>query len=606
MNKAHKIPEAGQEQIPQLTRRHLDWVYSVMLAHVSLKGMASGKTALVATGAVLATALVAAGIAGTLVKHRRPKATEKLIISRATTYITSPLDKDGLPDYKLALQQYLMKGVTAENNAAVPAIEIAMQGYHASWDYGKWIDYRKLGAEQLGLLGVPMPGTKFPRTHSIRLFFKRHAPQRFAFPSEKSLVMVDTPRYAIALSVEEGYAEDFPWRSSQCFLLWAAMDRNKAAFAVMRRGLRLKRFYLPSGDGPHPKWPLYYSLPIADVVEPIGRYLLFRATLDLGRGHPRQAWRGAVALYRLATLVRQIPDAAGASRTLLNESLCVDRVLLGHLNSRTNLLTRAWQRVRAMPLPQPQPLTRPYLLAWRMRALQALCKVYRRAGTLSGSRKHAGIKIDPLDFSQLVNHPPHSINWNWQFRRLNATFDRIRARLRAPIDSKRVKKLREWVNARTSAGIELNDRENNRRWPVGPMRYVPHELERLLSDKLSQNLRYHNALILADSAYYDGMNYRLVRMVMLIKIGYALAMFRHDHGRYPTSLAKLAPEYFRHPPLDPKTGKPMVYRLKGDGYELAMNKRIFQWHVIPNVPYIPQRIIMPPPAPTGWQKGPFP
>ena len=574
--------------------------------HVATKALAGGKTALVTTGTVLATAMVAAGITAALAHHSHPKATQKIIISCATTYITRPLDKDGLPNYKLALQQYLMKGITPTNNAAVPAIEIAMQGFRAVWDHGRWIDYRKLGAEQLKLLGVPVSRTKFPRVHSVWLFFKQHAPQGFALPSEKSLAMVDTPRYAIARSVEEGYARDFPWRSSQCFLLWAALDRNKAASELMRRGLQLKRFYLPAGDGTHPKWPLSYNLPIADVVRPIGRYLLFRSTLDLGRGHPRHAWRGAAALYRLAVLVRQIPDSAGAyaSGTLLSESLCVDRVLLGQLTSRPHLLTRAWKSIRAIPL--PPPVTRRYLFAWRLRELAGLCKAYRQSIASSGSGSQARVKIDPLNFYQLVNHPPRSIIWNWQFRRLNATFDGIRDRLQVPTDSKWGQKLREWLNARTSADVELSERENNQHWRFGPKGYVPHELERLMSGKLTPNVRYHNALILSDYPDYQAVNYHLPRMVMLIKIGYALAMFRHDHGRYPASLAELAPEYFRDPPLDPKTGKPMFYRVKGDGYELAMNERILQWHLIPNVPYTPQRIVMPPPAPTGWQKGPFP
>ncbi len=88
---------------------------------------------------------MAAGIAAALANHDHPSAPQKLIISRATTYITSPLDKDGLPDYNLALQQYLMKGVTPENNAAVPAIEIAMQGYHTPAVVGQSVGYRRLG-----------------------------------------------------------------------------------------------------------------------------------------------------------------------------------------------------------------------------------------------------------------------------------------------------------------------------------------------------------------------------------------------------------------------------------------------------------------------------
>jgi len=47
-------------------------------------------------------------------KHRG-----KFTISKETTYITGPLDKDGYIDYAAALNERLSKGVTLENNANV-------------------------------------------------------------------------------------------------------------------------------------------------------------------------------------------------------------------------------------------------------------------------------------------------------------------------------------------------------------------------------------------------------------------------------------------------------------------------------------------------------
>src|SRR5713101_3375645 len=41
-------------------------------------------------------------------------------ISKETTYVTGPLDKDGYIDYAAALNERLGKGVTPENNANVP------------------------------------------------------------------------------------------------------------------------------------------------------------------------------------------------------------------------------------------------------------------------------------------------------------------------------------------------------------------------------------------------------------------------------------------------------------------------------------------------------
>src|SRR5437899_11635792 len=47
-------------------------------------------------------------------KHRG-----KFTISKETTYVTGPLDKDGYIDYAAALNERLSKGVTPENNANV-------------------------------------------------------------------------------------------------------------------------------------------------------------------------------------------------------------------------------------------------------------------------------------------------------------------------------------------------------------------------------------------------------------------------------------------------------------------------------------------------------
>src|ERR1700724_174995 len=47
-------------------------------------------------------------------KHRG-----KFTISKETTYVTGPVDKDGYIDYAAALNERLRQGVTPENNANV-------------------------------------------------------------------------------------------------------------------------------------------------------------------------------------------------------------------------------------------------------------------------------------------------------------------------------------------------------------------------------------------------------------------------------------------------------------------------------------------------------
>src|SRR5947209_6708290 len=75
-------------------------------------------------------------------KHRG-----KFTISKETTYVTEPLDKDGYIDYASALNKRLRQGVTAENNANV-----------LIWKaLGPHPDGTTLGPEFCKLMGMQVP-----------------------------------------------------------------------------------------------------------------------------------------------------------------------------------------------------------------------------------------------------------------------------------------------------------------------------------------------------------------------------------------------------------------------------------------------------------------
>jgi len=581
---------------------------SKISTHVSLKALAGGKTALAATGAVLATALVAAGITVALANHGHPKYPQKLIISRAITFITRPLDKDGLPNYKLALQQYLMKGVTPKNNAAVPAIEIAMQGYHLA-PSGQWVDYGKLGAMQLKLLGVKHPHGTFPHIHSIDLFFKKHPPQGYELPNSRATGLGGSTYWDLQ-QLEEGYAHDFPWRSSQCLLLWAAMNRDKAAVKIMQKASLLPRFYLPEVLGKaYTTWPLFYEEPLRDVLCSTGGILAYRATLELGRGHPHKCWRDAMTVYRLALLARHeggIMGIAGADG-LLRQFLNVDRVLLGTARSHPREISHVWQIIHEIPL--SSPLTKRYIQVRRLQALRTLLICYRKQRQPPMRPLAETFSKQTLPW-KIVLHPPAAVNWNWQFSHLNETFDQLIVMAAAPAYSAAGRRLRSLQNLWTSAGDDISVMAGYSP-PVQPgaVGYIPKSLNRLFSKKLPVNQRYHNMVLLATNGLYgwSQSGYQTLRSLMLIKIAYALEMYRDKYGNYPSTLASLSPAFFKHPPVDPVTGKFPIYIRQRRGYELTLYKWMLRPNLAPHVPFFgPQRIIMPPPAPTGWQKGPFP
>ena len=57
-------------------------------------------------------------------------------------------------------------------------------------------------------------------------------------------------------------------------------------------------------------------------------------------------------------------------------------------------------------------------------------------------------------------------------------------------------------------------------------------------------------------------------MHRLLMADFAIRLFQHDEGRLPESLAELCPRYLSAVPLDPYSGRPLVYRRVDDTYLL--------------------------------------
>ena len=559
---------------------------SKVSTHVATKTLASAKTAVVTTGAVLASALVVAGIAVALAHHSHLKAPQKLIISRATTYITRPLDKDGLPNYRLALQRYLMKGITPTNNAAVPAIEIAIQGFRP-FTGAKRFDYRPLGLNQLKVLNVAAPPEGMPRVHSIDSYFMHHPPQGYKLNGRGLAFGKSTSAWWRAEIVEQWFAQDFAWRPSRCLLLWGAIHQNRAVIKIIKRASRLPYLYFPdyklspgkleeinrSGQG-----QIYPEVPCVDIIGHIGVEIANSATLELGLGHAHRCWRDIRTVFRLADLANQCPDSDNATAQYLeSKSLYACRVLIEKLGSHPQLAVRANNWFRKRP---PWPILTEHMLHFRrLKDISVLAACYR--GSIRPSYHYAPVPRNyPQGFADMfsVFHPPTNLDWNWQFRQLNLTFDRLSNDARMPGAALEGTALWHWLHSYDRGGRKLT---GNRLY------------QRQFIDSLEGGLSG------------DLLNGGVQRCSVLIKVGFALAAYHAAQGQYPKTLKALSPKFVLNPPTDPLNGKPLLYRGTAMGYTLALHGA---W---PAYTYIahgtgPTQITVPAKPPTGWQKGPFP
>ena len=534
----------------------------------------------IAVGAVAVTLAAAIAGAPALLHAHHPS---KLIISRATTYITGPLGKDGLPDYKLALKQYLMKGVTPENNAAVPAIEIAMQGLRP-YSGAKEFDYRPLGLIQLHALKVAAPSKAMAKVHTIGSYFRRHPPQGNDFMHRGFAFGPSTQVWWRAEIMEEWFARDFPWRPSRCLLLWGAIDRNKAAISTMRRASRLPYFYLPGFGSPSAdllrairkgEGQIFPEVPARDVVWPVGSDIAYSATLELGLGHAHGCWRDIQLVSRLAALAEQCPgEENSTARSLESEALYACRALIERFGSHSRLAVRANLWFGKRPL---WPIVTEHMLhCQRLKALGLLESIYG-AATKPDYHSAPAPKNEPPGFRDMfrVLNPPTGLRWNWQSRQVGLLFDRLSSEAGAHISDTKGTRLWHWLNSywRPSRGLSGN------------------------------RLYHHRFVCFAEGGMGGDLeSYEVQRCGALIKVGFALAAYNAVQGKYPKTLDALSPQFFVGPLTDPFNGKPLLYQRTASGYTLALNGA--------GPRYIqdsgPRRITVPAPAPTAWQKMPFP
>lgn len=64
--------------------------------------------------------------------------------------------------------------------------------------------------------------------------------------------------------------------------------------------------------------------------------------------------------------------------------------------------------------------------------------------------------------------------------------------------------------------------------------------------------------------------------IQIIRVGTACRLYQKKNGTYPDELDSLAPDFLSRVPLDPFTGKPLIYKKTEEGiliYSLGSNKK---------------------------------
>jgi len=227
----------------------------------------------------LAAAAVVVGLAdagGTAAHALAP-----IVVSRETTYITSPLTPDGLPDYGTFLDQRGDAGIALADNAAPPLLEIV----------GIEIDTATRG--RLGLPETPSIGPRLLRSPSggDRSWAEDRARRGITEPA------VDDVFLSFVSQMPRASAG--PWEPEEAPLVaeWLA-DNDEALDAVLAAASRRGYWW--------PRWPpglLIGTVPSLHLLGSAGDALAWRGALRAGTGRGPEAVDDLVAAVRLGGLV---------------------------------------------------------------------------------------------------------------------------------------------------------------------------------------------------------------------------------------------------------------------------------------------------------------
>ena len=144
-------------------------------------------------------------------------------VSPETTYLTEPLDEDGLPNYVEHLGEQMMQGVTPENNGAVPFWQAAgskrISPEQRTWYFAK--------------LGMPVPKEREP---AFDIYF---------VAAQEILATREPPEdvYAVA-----GDLLSRPWRRSELPELAQWLDAHADDFTLLEQAASRDRFACPSPE----------------------------------------------------------------------------------------------------------------------------------------------------------------------------------------------------------------------------------------------------------------------------------------------------------------------------------------------------------------------
>jgi hypothetical protein len=464
-------------------------------------------------------------------KSPPPKRTQKpklpLTISKQTTYLTEPLDRDGYVDYFAALNQLDSLGVTPENNAGLLLVRAMGTSDFTPEERTRF--YKQLGIEPLPDAGPYLTDFGDFVKHQRRLPWTKKEEDDL----DRSMHERWSPR-------------DLP-------LVAEWLKANEKPLDIVVAATRRTACYLPLTETKEPGL-IGVQFACLQGSRAAARLLVARAMLEIGERKIAEAEQDLLACHRLGRLYGRTPFTIPALVAIAIDSTACQgdaRLIESGGLSAARALTYQRQLRQLAPLPSMANVigtSERYLFLDTVSQLARERVAPAEALGLLGS-------LFPKPIEKAFSHRS-AINWNDALVFGNEQFDKAVAAARHPTVPQRKKGLEQLNQELRKMMSELRDPE---KFTASFVAAVAHrDLGRLMGKMLMV------MLMPALEPALEAEN-RAHTRELLGQLGFALAAYHAEHDGYPDSLNALAPKYISRIPHDLYTEGPLHYRREGAG-----------------------------------------
>jgi hypothetical protein len=471
---------------------------------------------------LLAASLLTASATGQEQDSKTPKKTKRTFtISKETTYVTGPRDKDGYIDYVAALNQRLREGVTPADNAYVLFWKAFGPPPEVPSDVFKW-------------LGIEEPPKKAAKKAKY-----------FVNSSDYVKKHLEIDPKGKAQDIHRGLqaAREGPWKAADYPVVagWLAVNEEPLGFVV--QGAKRSAFYSPLVPNGTQKG-LAAAVPAAMKYREVGRLLQTRAMLHLGEGRYDDAWQDLLACHRFG---RHVARAGSLMHVLVGVAIDIsacesDLVFLDRAKLDGKQIKECLRELQA--LPTVPGLAEPYDLFERFIMLDSVTMMHRYGVEFLERVVHGAPRKHPEAKGLLDN-----IDWDQVLRDVNRCHDRLVAALGAKDRQSRQSRLRQFEQELNATNKALD---------------APDDVVLFLAGAADKSKALADVLVGASlPTYAAGIQHEVDKTEQTrrnLPVAFALAAYQRNHGRYPMKLEALVPAYLADIPLDLFSDQALLYR----------------------------------------------